>query len=409
MDLSNLPPEFLAEIQRYQRQQQMAQALQMQGMQGGNRPTEMVSGHAIKQSPLAALLPALQMYIGGKKGAEAGVGLADVQQRAATASQTESGDLAKLFQSDPKSAIAQALAAKFPQNRKLGEDWGKQYQDRVNQWAGAVKDTDPAAAGGAIAGQNVPSQWAPPPVPPAQFGTSPSGKPYAIDYNRKGEGSLKYEPTETKVTTNVTNKIPGMEGQAVLDSLQQDLKLRRDRAQIAKESLGHNKTAREALAKGAQSGGGEGIKQSIRKVAQAFGVEAPATAPTEQLQMALGNAVLAKARALAPVTGEDVKRLEAILGSVNTDPTALTQMLEIYDQLSIRELETFNQYIDHQSKNLETPYARDLFRGQGIGYSVPKIEPIAPPGKPENGVQAPLTSTEQAEYEALLKRFGGKK
>jgi hypothetical protein len=406
MEMNDLPPEYLAEIQRLQRQRKMAEALQMQGMQGGNRPTEMISGHAIRQSPLAALAPVLQMYLGTKMGGKAEEGLGEVQQRAATASQTESGDLATLFQTDPKAAIVKALAAKFSQNRKLGEDWGKQYQDRVNQWSNATKDTDPTASADAIASQTLPGQWSPPPIPSPEFGTSPTGKPYAVDTNRKGEKTLKFEPEGTKVTTNVTNKIPGMEGQAVLDSLQQDLKLRRERAQIAKESIAHNKTAREALVNGAQAGGGEELKQGIRKVAQAFGIEAPATAPTEQLQMSLGNAILASARALAPVTGEDVKRLERIKGSINTDPTALVQMLDIYDNLAVKELETFNEYVNHQSKNLETPYARDLFKGQAIGFTVPKIEPGLVNVPAVQNHQAPAEPISLDDY--LKRQKGGK-
>lgn len=366
MDLSNLPPEFLAEIQRYQRQQQMAQALQMQGMQGGNRPTEMVSGHAIKQSPLAALLPALQMYIGGKKGAEAGAGLADVQQRAATASQTESGDLAKLFQSDPKAAIVQALAAKFPQNRKLGEDWGKQYGDRVNQWGNAVKDTDPAAAGGAIASQTIPGQWNAPSVPSPEFKTDPAGNPYAVTTNRKGEQNVDYAPKGVNVSTNLASK----EGEILLTRESGDLDARQAKAQAAMQELANAQRLVQVMQDGAAVGGGAGVKQTIRKVFQAFNVDTPETGPTDSAKQLLGERVLDRAKSLgANPSNADREAIKEIVGNIDTDPTAISRLISYTTGNAIKTIQDFQSFLTTKQAGSKTGLD---YSSAGIGVKLPE-------------------------------------
>lgn len=392
---TNLPPEFAAELAKYQRQQQMAQMLQQQSMQQTGQPTQMVSGHAIKQSPLQGIAGALGMLASGKMNTEADAGIAGVGAKVRDESTAETRNLTQQFQQDPQAGIAAALASKY--NKDLGGTWQKMYADRVNSVGGIMKDTDPAGAAAAVSGQNIPKGWQPPPLPAPAFNTSPNGENYVEVKNRKGESEIKFPPK----AVNVTTKIEGKEGEKALDYLKDDLKTRQARAQAAVETLQANETARNAIASGAQMGGGEGLKQGVRKAAQAFGIEAPATAPTEQLQMALGQAVLAKARALAPVTQEDRTYLETLLGSVNTDPTALVKMLDIYDKYATKELTTYNAYVDTQSKNMESPYARDIFRGAGIGYEVPKPKATAP-GQTAPQNQAPIS------LDDYLKKVNGK-
>lgn len=371
---SPVPPDMLGEYQKLLRQRQMAQMLFQQAM--APRPTEVVTGHAVRQSPLSAIARALSMYGGSQGLASADTGLAglaqksDEQRRAAIAQ----------FLSDPETQYQQAM--QNPATAGMAKEWLDKRAKMVSEGAGLIgkEGGDVASALAALQSQKLPGNWAPPPPGPVQFGQQGENQ-YAIIPGTGGKQELKWAPKGTNVSVDARQA--GREQEMALASTEADLKERRSRAQAAKETLSANRVALEALNDGAKSGGLEGFKQSLRKVAQGFGIASDDTTPTEQLQMALGNAVLAKARALAPVTAEDVKRLETILGSINTDPQALQKMLAVYNGIAAKELQDYNRYVETQRNSLTNPLARDLFSGAAIGF---EMQP--PPGNTYQGLRA---------------------
>ena len=380
-DIPQMPPEYQAQLQQIMRQRQMAQMLMQQNM--APQGTEVISGHAVRQSPMSQIARALAGLTSAYGVSKSDQNAAEVARGMSQAQAEEGKRLFGVFQQNPAQGVAEAASSKFPQYQKLAKEW----QDALNlrlKGAGEAMSTGGDTQGAVATFQS------------GQIPTNYQGKQYpapAISQVPGPNGPIPMVTTTDKFGVqdaklgsggvNVTTKIAGKEGEMALDDLKTEKKDRQARAQIAKESLQSNQTALEALNEGAKAGGGEGIKQAIRKAGQAIGFSAPETASTEQLQMGLGDAILRKARALAPVTGEDVKRLEAILGSVNTDPQALVKMLSIYNSLAVKELQTFNKWVDYQGANLETPYARDLFKGAGIGY---EIEP--PPGNQTQQLRA---------------------
>jgi hypothetical protein len=208
-------------------------------------------------------------------------------------------------------------------------------------------------------------------VPPKApvFGSAPDGTPVVTNYDKYGI------PKASLGSKGVNINMPGKEADMALDVLKGGLTKWQEKADIAKDTLSANIVALNAINEGARIGGGEGIKQAVRKGLQAFGINAPDTAQTEELQMALGNAVLQYARKLAPVTKEDVERLQSWLGSISTDPTALEKMLTLSNAVAMRTLHDYNQYVGEQKGNLKSDYARSLFSGADIGYGLPPQVP----------------------------------
>lgn len=215
----------------------------------------------------------------------------------------------------------------------------------------------------------MPNDWKVPALPAPTFGTDPAGNAYAVTQNRKGESHLGYAPKAN--SNSVEIKLPGKEAEASLDFLKGDLKERQSGAGVARDLLATNTQVIDALEQGAKAGGGETLKQGLRKLTQAFNIDLPATASTEQLSQALGNRLLSEAGKLKPVSNEDMKQLAKIVGSIDTDPTALTRALAFTNALALKGLSGYHEYVDYQINNLQTPYARDMFGGARIGYDLP--------------------------------------
>lgn len=366
MDLSQLPPEYAEQIQKLQRQQQIAQFLQQQAMQANTQPTQVLGGYAVKRSPLEGIASLLTGVLGTKAGSDAGTGITQVQGQAQKAQQEEISNLVSQYQADPKAGIAAALAAKFPGNRKLGEDWQKQYQERVNQFAGVAKDTDPRTAGAAVAGQQIPSNWAPPPLPSPSFATDPAGNPYVQTANRKGETEVKYAPKGVNVTTNLASR----EGEMAFARESKDLETRQQQARDAMQELANAQRLNQVLEQGAQVGGGAGIKQATRKFFQAFGVDTPETGPTDAAKQLLGEKILDRAKTLgANPSNADRDAIKEIVGSIDTDPTALSRLLSYTTASALKSVQDFQNFL--QVKQEKATPGID-YTSAGVGIRLPE-------------------------------------
>ncbi len=375
--LAGLPPEYQAEIAKLLRQRALGDTFTQQGLSALNQPTQFTPGpysYAVPQNPLGSLAHGLAAYLGNRGATQADQGIAGIGQKAAEATAQGISQISGAGPEIRSTMINQGLASTNPQVRAFALQQQKQDQDTATAAAKGLFDYgDPRAALATLRARQINPNYSPTPIPGPQFSSvpGPSGPiNYAITTNRKGEQTVHSLGGQQ---INVDARQQTQELGAGLDVIQAQLKDRQARAQIAKDTLAFNTAALEALNAGAKVGGLGGVKQATRKVAQAFGVDLPETAPTEQLNMALGNAILAKARALAPVTGEDIKQLQAILGSLDTDPTALMKALTVYNGIAAKELQTYNRYVEDASSTLTNPRARDMFAGAKIGYEMPPI------------------------------------
>lgn len=366
---TQIPFEYQSQITKAQRKRKLAEAMLQSSMQG---PQIQQSGPvAAKISPFAALASlgsiGLNAFAANK---------ADKQEDAATQQystdrQAEMGELTGLSGQDQ---VKRALASKFPDIQTYGMELQKRHDERTKNWSGVVDKRDPQAAANAIASNEIPQGYEIPPLAAPAFGKSPEGNEVVTTMDENGSQNVQFAPKAQQV--NVDTRIAGKEGETALQIMREDLKERQGRALVARDALSANRTAIDALGKGAKSGSQEGLLQELRKVGTLFGINLPETAPTEELRMALGQGILARARQLAPVTAEDVKRLEVILGGVNTDTNALPKMLTVYNAIAAKELQDYQRYVQTQGKSLTNENARNLFSGQEIGFEQPNMSGI---------------------------------
>lgn len=357
-----LPPEYMAEIEALNKRRALAQALQKQSL--GFQGAQSTGKVAAKTSPLAWIANTATGLLGNHMDSKGASGIAEVQTRAGGDMRAE---LAKLLATPEDQQFALGQQGKFSQTQALAKALNDQRIKRIESFATTAKDTDPAGASRALITGKLPgADYAPPAPEQPTFGTAPDGSTVVYDRNRKGEVSTKFAPKN-----GATINMPGYEGREALGFHKDELTRRRGEADSAKGVLAANTRAIDALEQGAQAGGGQDIKQLYRKTLQAFGIDAPATAQTEELGMALGQAVLNEAAKLKPVSNQDMADLRKIVGGISTDPTALTKAIAFSQALALKTTMGYNDYITEQNANLTNPEARGLFSGAGIGYETP--------------------------------------
>lgn len=364
-----LPAEYQVELDRLARRRAMAEAMSKQALGGLSAPTQMVSGHAVRRSPLEGLTAALTMYLGNKNADAAANEASTVRTRAQGDMQRELAQA--LANPDQRQQYQSLLTSKWPQLQTMGTARQKAVDERLNAGAKVLGDNGaPLDALKILQSGELPQNPQLSPIPAPQFGTDPAGNPYAMTTNRRGEQKVDYAPKAPSQTVSIAG-----EDKEGVKFFAEDLAKRKESALASRDVLSANQAAFDAIQRGARSGGLEGFKQAIRNVASGFGIKDADKAPTEELSMALGHNILANARKLAPVTKEDISRLEQFLGSINTDPEALGRMLSLTNAIALRDLQSYQQYIGHQSKALTSPKARDLFQGAGIGLELPPTVP----------------------------------
>jgi hypothetical protein len=360
-DNQYLPPEYAAQIAEAQRRQAMAQALLQRSM--GFQGAQSQGPVAAKTSPLTWMANSLSGYLAQNVGDKASKDIAGVRQRM---TQDEQGELARLQGMPEEQRIPEAQRSQFPRAQALAKALQDQRMKRLEMFGSAVKDTDPQSAARAAQSGMIPPEYQSPQMPAPQEGKLADGTPMVTTTNRKGEQSVQFPPKGVNVN------MPGTERAAALGVTTKQLEDRRGGADAAKATYAAATQALDALEQGAKAGGGEEVKQILRKTAQAFGIAVPATAETNELQMALGNAVLGNAAKLRPASDTDLKILAQIVGSINTDPTALTKALAMAQAMSIKDLSGYGQFVDQSLDTIKDDYARQLFAGAKVGYDVPK-------------------------------------
>lgn len=336
-----LPVDMQSEADRIRQRQQIAQMLMQAAMQ--QQGTQMLGPVAVRQSPFAGLARAAAGAWGGYQAGKTPEELRAVQMRAFTEGQ---GELEKLQQmDDPQARIAAASASRFPGIRQQAATWAK---DEGENRRGAVKglfDVGLPDAGLALARTG---RWQdttiPDPKAPQVFRTPEGRIDYAIDYNRAGVPSIKLGTPGTQV--NVENRMAGREGELELTRQSEELSTRQKQAQTAMSELATAKRLNTLYEEGLRTGGGESLFQVARKVGSALGVDIPATGMTDSARNLLGERLLARAKALGSNPSEgDAKRIAEIVGTIDTDPTAIGKMNAWISAQALKSLQDFNEFV----------------------------------------------------------------
>lgn len=373
---NSLPPELQQQLLELQRRKQLALTMQQQAMQ----PVQAQSHGPIasRVSPLAPLLQGVTGYLAGKNAAAADKGIAGLQGQYQSDTSAEIGRLLAL--PDQNDMINQGLQSRNPIVQALANQQRTQREARAKEAIHAVGEYDPNVALTIARTGQIPQGGIAPPAEPVYGSTSipnPGGAglpPIAIPtVTNTGKGGIKTgQVVAPGPVINVATNIPTKEGELALGGQQDELKTRQSDAKVAMATIQQNRLAVEALQQGAQAGGGQDIKQTLRKVGQAFGLDLPATAQTDELQMALGKAILTHAADLRPMSDADLKFLQKQAGSINSDPTALAKMLAITSGAAIKQLQDYRSFVSTAQTNSKNPHSSALYQNGLTGYDMPK-------------------------------------
>lgn len=365
--------DYQQEIEDAMRRKSIAQAMQQQFMQGQQQsfvPGGTGTPIAVKQGGLGSLAQALTGVV-----AQGQIGQADARIYGARQADAAEGQkqLAEFMANpDKNAAIAKALASNRADIRAFALEQQKRRQEQVHQFGQAVKDVDAQGAGRAISTGTLPTDYVAPKPGDIQFRTQ-GDSTVAIIPGVNNKTELKFAPKGVQV--NMPNKI----SDAALAENTAELKSKKEAYDLGRETVNSAQKAVTALEAGAKVGGGEGLKQYLRQAVQAVGGSAEGLTETTQLSQALGDAILANARKLAPVTKTDIGQLQDILGSVNTDPTALSRALAWQVAHGMKAMTDFNTFMDTQDKlinDVKNPDQADalktIYAGQRTGRDMPK-------------------------------------
>jgi hypothetical protein len=273
--------------------------------------------------------------------------------------------------------------------QKMAEDLIKARDARTKALISGVSGDNPQFAADIARTNQIPDKVPPPPVGPigkdAEFGTfqGPNGPIATVkNYDLKGKVTGSFGPGSTNVSATANTILPNKIGEIPIDATNKDLIKWKEVFDDSRNVLANNQRAIQAIEAGAQAGGFQDIKQTVRKVIQALGGDPKGLSETEDLNQALGDAVLESIRKLAPVTNEDLKFVKDIKGSINTDPQALIKALSYTSAAAIKTMHNFNDYLSQQEQSLSVikdPTQRDalrtLFAGQRIGREAPSNLP----------------------------------
>lgn len=167
-------------------------------------------------------------------------------------------------------------------------------------------------------------------------------------------------PAQTSLVTGETkgiqggNTTPQADREKALAAADvEQLKLGREEYRGAITGLG-NVTRMErqiATIDPSKFGSAADFRNGANKVLEFFGGKPqPATATMEQIHAGLGNVLLEKIRALAPVTKEDVAEMQRIVGTEGNTQRALQAILAIAKQSYLRKMEQHEQFVSGFAK-----------------------------------------------------------
>lgn len=367
-----IPQEYQDQIDQANRRRQIAQMLQQMSM--SNKGPQQIGPVAAKISPLASLANIASAGVGGYLDANAASDASAAKTKFET---DQSGDLAKLY-ATPEAQQAQFGAqSKFPQVQAIARTLQAQAEHRREEGAKII-----GGAGGtneALSYLNTGSQG-PAIARPQPFVSTqpdpndPSGLrkiPFITNFDKYGRPTMSVGSAATQ-----TVNLPNTEAIEAKKSEQANLDKARTDAQAAQANLATNEQIVNTLQQGASTGGLAGYKQSLKQVGLGLGIPAsefPETGPTAVAKQLFGRALAEHAKTFGsqPTETED-KRISELVGTIDTDPSAIPQILAMTGGKAIKQLQDFQSMLATKRAGPAAAAHPGLFDTADIGIKMPE-------------------------------------
>ena len=195
--------------------------------------------------------------------------------------------------------------------------------------------------------------------------TAPSQTEFGVGLSSEEKDAQKLEQARQTELLTQSAKIGA---QKIYDS--------HDLAKGAADALIGLNESRKAIAGGVYAGAGADVKQQLAKGIQALGfsVDPEKVTNTDYLQSQLGQGILSKAKTLgANPTDNDARIIRDIVGSINTDPQALTKLLDYQEKMYRRSIDRHNETYQSAIKSkFQSPY--DMTVQQPVFDSKPEAK-----------------------------------
>jgi hypothetical protein len=398
-----LPSQYQDPLNLANQKQMIAQFLTMQALQP--HLPQQIGPQAAKISPIAGLASVLGPILGTKAMADAAGQASAIRQQYATDTQGLLNNMQRMSQGtpgildtnpagpptedgiepaavgtlpgtgtapNPQGAINLGLTSMNPMAQSLATALQSQEMARQKNIADAYASGKNVDQQLQVLGQPAPVAVAAPlppgpkPIPPTTNFIPVPGS----DGTQQVAQTVEQDPntgamTVTRGGTVVGKNLPqeaasaGIAGQAeTLNSAQQS-------ALLGQKIQGQVASAVRALQEGALSGGGADIKQQVSKVLQAFGVDVPSTASTDQLKNSLTGLLTDYGKIFGSrVTNLDLNNVKQYVGTLDTDPKAMASILASLSAAGIKSIQDYGSMIDARKGMPSVPgFNPDLLTG----------------------------------------------
>lgn len=328
-----LPMELQSEVENLQRRRQLAQAMLMQAMQP--RQQQMVGPVAVRQSPLVGILQGLGGAMGGYFDAQAARQGRELQQKAFQEGTAELGDIQKL--PTVQERIGRAMVSRFPGIRGMGAQWQKDFNE--NRRAGAKTLGDVGMPGEALTMLDLDPGMVPPPKQPV-LGQTPQGQTTVTNYSRAGV------PTMNVVGGGININLPGKEKEMALERESKELTTRQEQARTAMADLAQTQRLVQLYERGLRTGGGEETFQAARQFFSAFGLDFPTGPLSSEAKTVFSERVANRIKEFGVTpTDADRKFVEQMVGTLNTSPEAVANLMAWTTAKALKGLQDFQDFV----------------------------------------------------------------
>jgi hypothetical protein len=172
----------------------------------------------------------------------------------------------------------------------------------------------------------------------------------------------------------------------------------RKSADRAVETISSIHTMRDAMDSGMMSGGGAGAKATMLNYLKPMGFEVneDMLKNTTKFNMSVGKFMLQHAKDLgANPSNADAARIDRIIGSADTDPNAMREMMDWQEDMARRSIRRYNTQYEQIKQKPE------IFNAYDMGVAEP---PIYQPKKREQAAPAPKGANVDGLVDHYLKR-----